>query len=151
PEWIWGSTGVDAPPMLGDLASGADPYSFAGADMVEELDEPGDPARSAGQAVVQCQRHQLRMLGALSIHDLKAVNHVAGKILASRKAAVFVEPVVIGLKGIRNDQMSRATDRNPIRQLVIQRVAVIEKAAELNVKPPRIDAGPAGHPADRPN
>ena len=50
--------------MLGDLAAGADPHAVAGGDVFEKLDEPGDPAGAAGQTVVQCQRRQLRMVGA---------------------------------------------------------------------------------------
>ena len=35
---------MDAAPVLGDLAARADPHTLAGGDVIEELDEPGDPA-----------------------------------------------------------------------------------------------------------
>src|SRR6516225_8349435 len=80
---------MDAPPMLGDVAAGADPHTVAGRHVVEKLDEPGDPAGAAGQPVVQCQRHQLGVIGALLVHDLEAVDHVAREILAGRETAIF--------------------------------------------------------------
>src|SRR5271169_4929530 len=132
-KWSGSSPRMNTPPMLGDLASSADPHTVASRDVIEKLDEPGDPAGAAGQPVVQSQRHQLGMVGALRVHDLEAIDHVAGKIIAGRETAIFVEPVVIGLEGIRNDQVTRAADRNPIRQLVVQRVAVVQKTAELEV------------------
>src|SRR6516164_10069722 len=141
---------MDASPMLGDLASGADPHTVAGGDVIEKLDETGDPSGAAGQPVVQRQRHQLGMVGTLRIHDLKAIDHVAGKIIAGREAAILIEPVVVGLEGIRNDQVARIADRYPIREFVVQRVSVIEKSAELDMEAPGVGARPAGHPANRP-
>ena len=55
---------MGAPPVLGDLAAGADPHAVASGDVIEKPDEPGDPAGAAGQPVVQSQRHQLGMVGA---------------------------------------------------------------------------------------
>src|SRR5437660_7678972 len=89
------------------------------------------------------------MVGAFLVHHLEAVDHVAGEILARRETAVLVEPIVVGLERIWDDQMTRAADRNPVRQFVVQRVAVIEETAELEVEATRIGARPAGHPADR--
>jgi hypothetical protein len=40
------------------------------------------------------------------------------------------------------------TDRGPIGQFAIERVAVVEKTAELQMQPPRIGARPPGHPPD---
>ena len=48
-------SGMRAAPMLGDLATGADPDAVAGGDVVEELDEAGDAAGTASQPVAQCQ------------------------------------------------------------------------------------------------
>jgi hypothetical protein len=39
--------------MLGDLASSADPHTVASHNVIEKLDETGDPAGAAGQPVVQ--------------------------------------------------------------------------------------------------
>ena len=148
-KWSGSSPRMNTPPMLGDLAAGADPHTVASRDVIEKLDEPGDPAGAAGQPVVQSQRHQLGMVGALRVHDLEAIDHVAGKIIAGREAAILIEPVVVGLKGIRNDQVARIADRHPIREFVVQRVSVIQKAAQLDMKAPGVDARPAGHPANR--
>src|SRR5271156_2241666 len=60
------SLGMDLPPMLGNFPPGADPNAVAGGDVIEKLDQPGHPAGTPGQPVVQRQRHQLRMFGAYS-------------------------------------------------------------------------------------
>jgi hypothetical protein len=44
---------MDAAPMLGDLASGADPHPVAGGEVIEELDElirPGRPVNRSCNA-----------------------------------------------------------------------------------------------------
>src|SRR6267378_7091117 len=95
----WGTSGwMDAAPVLGDLASGADPHPVAGGDVIEELDEPGNPAWAPGQPVVQCQRHQLGVVRAFLVHHLEAVDHVAGEIFAGRETEVLVVAIVICLK-----------------------------------------------------
>src|ERR1700738_1673980 len=98
----WGTSGwMDAAPVLGDLASGADPHPVAGGDVSEELAEPGDPAGAAGQPVVQCQRHQLGVVRTFLVHHLEAVDHVARAVLARRETEVLIETIIIGLKRIR--------------------------------------------------
>lgn len=49
------STRMHLPPVIGDLAAGADPDAVAGGDVVEEFDEAGEAAGAAGQPVVQRQ------------------------------------------------------------------------------------------------
>src|SRR6266481_7055483 len=53
---------MHAPPVLGDVAAGADPHAIAPGDVIEKFDEPGDAARAADKPVVQGQRHQLRLV-----------------------------------------------------------------------------------------
>src|SRR6266446_3638852 len=81
------------PPMFGNLASGADPDPVAGGDVVEKLDEAGEAARATGQPVVQCQRHQLGVLGAFLVQDFETVDHVAREVLAGRKPMILIEAV----------------------------------------------------------
>src|SRR5467141_3666830 len=93
----WGTSGrMDAAPVLGDLAAGADPHPVAGGEVIEELDEPGNPAGAPGQPVVQCQRHQLGVVRTFLVHHLKAVDHVARELPAGRETEVLVETIVIG-------------------------------------------------------
>src|SRR3984893_1058186 len=44
--------------------------------------------------------------------------------------------------------MASRSDRDPIGQLVVERVAVVEKAAKLEMKPASVGARPARHPPD---
>src|SRR6266436_8494272 len=86
------SARMDAAPVLGDLAASADPHAVTGGNVIEECDQPGDPAEAAGQAVVQRQRHQLGVVRTFLVHHLEAIDHVASEVLAGREAAVFVKP-----------------------------------------------------------
>src|SRR5436853_387540 len=106
----WLSARMNAPPVLGDVAPGADPHAVAPGDVVEKLDEAGDPAGPADQPVVHGQRHQFRPIGALGIEGLETIDHVACEILAGREAAVLVEAIVVGLERIGDDQVAHATD-----------------------------------------
>jgi hypothetical protein len=56
---------------------------------------PGRPV----SPVVQCQRHQLGVLGTFLVQDLEAVDHIAGEILAGREPEILVEAVVAFFKG----------------------------------------------------
>src|SRR5579864_8825091 len=136
-------------PMLGDVAAAADPDAVAPPYVVEEADEAGDAAGAPDQPVVYGERHQLRPVGALGVERLETVDHVAGEIVARREAAVLVEAVVVGLEGIGDDEVARTVHRHPIRQFVVEAVAVVEKAAQFEMEMPCTGAGAPGHPADR--
>ncbi len=86
---------------------------------------------------------------ALGVKRLEAIDHVAGEILGARKAVVLIEAIVVGLEGIGDHQVARAIDGDPIGQLVVKAVAVIQKAAQFEMQPARVGARPSGHPADR--
>src|SRR5438876_567682 len=85
-----------SPTMRGDVAAGADPDAVALGDVIEELDEPGDPSRAPDQPVVQGERHQLGPVSALGVERLEAIDHVAGEIIAGRKPVILVKAVVVG-------------------------------------------------------
>jgi hypothetical protein len=135
-------------PMLGDVAAGAKPHPIAPPDIVEKLDEANRPRRAADQPVVQVYRHHLRLVGALFIQEIEAINHVARKIVSGVKALVAVEAIVIGFVGTWNDEVAALADRNPERQLVAEVVPVVEEAAVLNEETPGIVARPSAKPAN---
>ncbi len=84
------------------------------------------------------------------IEHVEGVAHIGEEVVGGGKAAVLVEAIVIGFVGIWNDEMRPAADVQPIGQFVGERIAVVEKAALLDHKPPRIGTGPSRHPAGRP-
>jgi hypothetical protein len=53
---------------------------------------------------------------ALLVQDLETLDHVAGKILASREPSVFVAAAVVCLDRLRNDEMSYGVGCNPKRE-----------------------------------
>src|ERR1700740_777559 len=89
------------------------------------------------------------MVGTFLVHDLEAVDHVAGEIFARRETKILVEAVVVCLEGIRDYEVADGPDTDPIGEFAIERAAVIQKAAELQMETPRIGARPPRHPADR--
>src|SRR5438477_6157420 len=87
------------------------------------------------------------MVGAFGVERLEAVDHVLREILAGREAPILVEAVVIGLERVRDHEMAHASDRHPIGQFVVEAVAVVQEAAELEMEAARVGARPACHPA----
>jgi len=61
----------------------------------------------------------------------------------------LVEAIVVGLEGIGDHQVALIADRHPIGKLVVEAVAVVQKAAQFEVQPACVGARPSGHPADR--
>src|SRR5262249_55099430 len=136
-------------PMLGDIASRAEPDAVVTADMFQEPDQPGRLARSPDQAIVQADAHQLRCLRSLRVEKIERVDHVAGEIVRTTEAGIAIEPVVVGLERIGNDEMAAASDLHPIGELVVESVAVIEEAAGLHQKFAGVLAWPSVEPTDR--
>src|SRR5262245_46170634 len=128
---------MDAAPVLGDVAPGADPYAVFCSDVVEKADKPGDPPGAADDPVMHSEGHHLWPVFALGVKRLKTVDHIAGKIVTGRKPPVLVKAVVVGLKRIGDDKLAVAPDRHPIRQLVAKAVAVVEKPAEFEMETAR--------------
>jgi hypothetical protein len=93
--------------MLGDLAAGAEPDAVVSSDVVEELDESEHAGRAADQAVVECDAHHLGLFGAFLLHQVEAVDHVAGALVG-------------GLTRIGRDEMLALVDVDPERQLVAE-------------------------------
>src|ERR1700722_20326953 len=95
--------------------------------MFQQSNQSADAAWPADQTVMQPDREQLWGGRAFAIQHVECVTHVDEKLFGCCKARVLVEPVVIGLVGIRNDQVRSAGNEKPIRQLVRQRVPVVQK------------------------
>src|SRR5579862_192091 len=138
-------------PMMRNIRPSAKPDAVEAAHIFEQLDQAFAAAGPADQPVMQAEGEKLwRAALALLIEHVERIAHVDEEIVGGGKAAVFIEPIVIRLIGIRNDEMRLFLDRQPIGQFIGERVAVVEKAAGLHQKPPRVGAGPARHPSDRP-
>src|SRR5579863_2509519 len=99
---------------------------------------------------MQSDRQQLRRtVLAFAIEDVKGVPHIVEEVITRRETAVFVEAVVVGFIGIRNNQVRLFPHAQPIRQLVGEGISVIKEATGLDDETSRIGSWSAGHPADR--
>ena len=108
-------------------------------------------AGASDDPVVQSKRHHPRLALAFAVKHVEGILHVREEVLSSCEAYVAVKPVVIGLVGIGDDEVLATLDLYPVRQFVIDRVAVIKEAALLDEQSPGVWARPPGHPSERPD
>src|SRR5712691_1794134 len=64
-----------------------------------------------------------------------------------REPVALITAVVVGLVGVRNDQMGLSCDLDPIGEFVIERITVIEKATSLYQQTSCVGSRPPSHPA----
>src|SRR5258708_19618159 len=124
-------------PVLRDVEAAAEPYAVETRHVLQQLNQPSGAAGTPDQAVVQSDRKQLRRSClTFGIEQVEGVADIGEEILRSRKAGILVEAVVVGLVGIGNDQMRPLRRRDPLRQLVGDRAAIIDKSPSLSHLPP---------------
>src|SRR5262249_6781838 len=87
----------------GDAAG--DPYVVVLQHIVEESRQPLGAAGAPAQPVVQSERHHARLALALAVEHVEAVLHVGEEVVGGREGKIAVAPVVVGLVGIRDDQV----------------------------------------------
>ena len=64
-------------PVLRDVDTTAEPDLLDAPQVVEEFYQARGTRRATDQAVVQVDRHQLRVLGALFIEEIEGIPHVS--------------------------------------------------------------------------
>src|SRR3989449_2665412 len=89
------------------------------------------------------------MLGALGVEHVEGVPQVREEIVAGVEALGRPELHVVVVERIRDDQMRRAVHLDPVRQVVVVGVSVVEEAAGFHHEPPRVGAEPSRVPAER--
>src|ERR1700685_2609461 len=136
-------------PVLGDFAPGAEPDPFPRAGMLEKLDQPDRSRWAPDQPIVEIDRQHRGPLDPLLVEQVERVDHVVRKPVGGAEARIAVETVVVGLIGARDHEMVAAAGFDPERQFVAEIVAIVEEAAVLDEKPPRIVARSTAEPPDR--
>ena len=82
--------------MFGDINAAAEPYPIETAHMFEQLDQSAATSGPADETVMQADREQFRgTVAALAVEKVEGIAHVCEKIVAGRKAAVFIKTIVI--------------------------------------------------------
>jgi len=84
-------------PMARDIDAAAKPDPIVAAHMIEKFDQADGARRAADEAVVQADRHELWVLGALLVQQIEAVAQILEKIIRLGKTVALVAAVVVGL------------------------------------------------------
>src|SRR6202047_2075291 len=83
-------------PMFGDINAATEPYPIEAAHMFEQLDQSAASSGPADETIMQADREQFRgTVAALAVEKIEGIAHVCEKIVTGRKAAVFIETIVI--------------------------------------------------------
>ena len=135
-------------PVARDVDAPAHPHPVVVADVVDEAGEGCGPARPAGQPAVQPHRHHPGRLRPFLVEDVEAVPEVGEELVARVEPLRGREPHVVGIEGVRDDEVGAAMFRVPVRQLVGIGVRVVKEAAFLDHETPGVGAVPARVPAE---
>ena len=136
-------------PVPGDLLAPADPHVLVGHDVVQEALQTHGTAGMAAQTHVQAHGHHLRVADPLAVQHVKAIPGVCEKILSSREHT-STEFRVVHTKRVRHHQMRPVVGDDPVGQLIVIGIRVVEKATLLHQQTPCVDARTiAAIPAER--
>ena len=107
----------------------------------------GHPSRPADQPAVQPHRHHP---AAFSIKGVKTIAQVIEELRAGTKTLCRGEAHVVRIQRVRHDELRPAVAGVVPGQLIAVIVGVVDETAVLDHQAPRVRAGPAGVPAERP-
>src|ERR1700730_11071890 len=144
------TVGMGRHPVPGDIHAPAYPHALVLEHMVEKAREPRRAARTTGQSHLQPDGHHLGRRRSLRVEDVESVPEIGVEILAGVEALDPAELHVVVVHGVGNDEVALAGHRDPVRQVVVVRVGVVEKAALFHHEPAGVRALPARVPAERP-
>src|SRR6266403_6168365 len=137
-------------PMPGDRLSIAQPDTLMALDVIEQAHQCADPAGTSNDAPVQADGHHARpAFAAQSIQPVEGIAAIGEEIVAGCEVAAALQAAVVAVEGMRNHQMRPSADSNPVGQVVVVGVAVVQKAAGLYHESTRVGAGPPSVPPQR--
>ena len=97
-------------PVARDVDAAANPYPIVIEHIIEESRQPLRAPGPPDQAIMQRKRHHPRLALALAIKHVEGILHVGEEVLRGRKSHIAVEPVVVALVGIGDDEVRAAAD-----------------------------------------
>jgi hypothetical protein len=119
--------------------------------VVEEAGERRGPARAAGEAAVQADRHHLRLPGgAFGIEHVEAVLEIGEELVAGVEALVGGEAHVVGVERVGDDEVRAVGAVDPVGQVVGVGIGGILEAAFGHDERRGVFRAAAGVPAERP-
>src|ERR1700742_193151 len=92
-------------PMLRDLQPCRYPHPVVFCDVVKKAHQGGCAARPAYDSAVQSDRHHLGRYLSLGVENVKAILQICKKLVAATKALCVDETHIIGVEGVRYDQV----------------------------------------------
>src|SRR5262249_53990837 len=141
---------VKRPPVLGDRGPVAEPHALVPLDMLEQARQRSNPAGATDDAAVKANAHHAwSAFDSQAIEPVERITAVAEELLAGAEIAAALQAAVVVVEAIGDHQVSLARNLRPVGEIVVVRVAVIEKAAALEEEAPRVGARTPGVPADR--
>lgn len=114
-------------PMAGNVGASAHPHRVTRGDVVKKAREARGPARMADDPGVEAYRHHLRRGRAFGIEHVEGILQIDEEVVGGRHRSTDELGVVVD-QTIGDDQVRLAADRDPVGQLVIVGVGIVEEA-----------------------
>src|SRR6266700_1591657 len=131
--------GVCRDPVPRDLLAPADPDVHVALDMIEKALQSLGSRGMADLPEMQADRHHLGRGLALAIEQIESVSAERKEIVGRREHAATELRVVVGER-VGHHKMRPVTHLDPIRELVVVGVAVVEERTFLDEQSARVDA-----------
>ena len=136
-------------PMSGDVDSLRNPHLVVLEHVVEKSLQADGSRRAPDHAIMNRNHHHLRLVVPFTVEHVESILHVGKEIVGGDESEVLVESVVVRLVGRRDHQVRLVLNVDPVRQLVAERVPVVQETTLLYQQPPGVGTRPPRHPADR--
>src|SRR5207237_4928492 len=119
----------------------AHPNTVVPLNVVQQPLQRADSARTADDSPVQTDTHHPgATLPTAPIEPIECIRAVTEKVLAGRDIATALHPTVVAVKRVGNDELMACANRCPVRQIVVVRITVVQKPAELGGQPAGVRA-----------
>src|SRR5882672_4770821 len=129
----------------------AQPDTLMPLHVVEKPDQGSDAAGTADDARMQADAHHARPpLGSQAVQPVEGIATIGKKIIAGGEVAAALQAAVVAVEAVRHDEMRTRCVADPVRQIIVVRIAVIQKTAALDHQSACVGAGAARIPTDRP-
>src|SRR5579863_4372917 len=122
--------------MLGDSCPTTEPDPFVTLDVLEQPRQRSDPAGATDDPPVKADAHHARSpFDSHAIKPVESITAIRVEILARAEVAPTLQTAIVGIEGVRDDEMSMTRDFGPERKIVVIGIAVIEKSAHFHEQP----------------
>ncbi len=100
-------------PVPRDVHAPAHPDPVVPFDVIEKTEQSRKPAGPPQKPAMHADGEHLRVLRALGVQDIESVAQIGEELLAGIEALRGGEPHVVGVEGVRDDEVRVRYDRLP--------------------------------------